>query len=146
MFLHHVRINCYHPQTKFVKVIFLHMSVILSMGGMCGRGACMVGGVHGGKGSMHGGGTCVVAGGCMWWQGGMHGGRGGAWWWGVCVEAGMCGGRGVCVVAGGACMVAEGGVHGGRGACMVAGGMCGIQRDMVNERAVRILLECILVL
>ena len=34
-----------------------------------------------------------------------------------------------------------------RGACMVAGGgMRRIRRDTVNERAVRILLECILVL
>ena len=61
--------------------------------------------------------------------------------WG-CVAGGMHGaGR-----AWGACMV------GGGGACM-AGGVCGgggrvwqIQRDTVNERAVRILLECILVL
>ena len=87
---------------------------------------------------------------------------------------------GVCMVAGGACMVApEGecvwlltggacmvtpkggmrgcsrGVHGFfgdmhgffRGACMVfsGGGMRRIRRDTVNERAVRILLECILV-
>ena len=28
---------------------------------------------------------------------------------------------------------------------MVVGGMCGIRRDAVNERAVRILLECMLV-
>ena len=38
----------------------------------------------------------------------------------------------------GACMAVE-------GACMVAGGLRGIRRDTVNERAVRILLECILV-
>ena len=72
------------------------------------------------------------------------------------------------MVAGGACMVARGhacmvatGVHGcwGEGACVVAGGVCvvarghawlwgvhRIRRDTVNERAVRILLECILVL
>ena len=76
-----------------------------------------------------------------------------------------------CVVAPGGCMVALegawllwGGMHGFFwGACMVApGGVCGffrgvacmvfpgggvhrIQRDTVNERAVRILLECILV-
>ena len=45
-----------------------------------------------------------------------------------------CGGhawlRGVCVVAG--------------GKCGCGGGMCGIRRDTVDERAVRILLECIL--
>ena len=80
--------------------------------------------------------------------------------------------RGVCMVAGGACMVARGHVHGCGGMCMVSGGMCGcgehawlqggmcgcggtcmvvgggmhrIQRDTVNEWAVCILLECILV-
>ena len=53
---------------------------------------------------------------------------------------------GACVVAWGACMVA-GGMCGCRGACMVAGGHVWLPggRDMVNERAVRILLECILV-
>ena len=46
---------------------------------------------------------------------------------------GMCGKRGECLV--------KGGVHGkGRG------GVRGIQRDTINERAVRILLECNLVL
>ena len=66
------------------------------------------------------------------------------------------------MVAQGACMVALGGMHGcSGGACMVfLGGMHGffwgtcmffpggihrIQRDMVNERAVCILLQCILV-
>ena len=53
--------------------------------------------------------------------GGMHGCRGG-----VSVVAG------VCVWLWGACVV-------------VGGGMCGTRRDTVNERAVRILLECILV-
>ena len=47
------------------------------------------------------------------------------WWWGL---GGMCGGRG----------------HAWWwGACMV-GGVHGIRRDIVNERAVHILLECIL--
>ena len=75
----------------------------------------------------------------------------------------MCG-WGACVVVGGmhgcgaACMVA-GDMHGcGRvrvwlqrgcvwlwGACMVVGGVHRIRRDTVNEREVRILLECILV-
>ena len=57
------------------------------------------------------------------------------------------------VVAGGvwlqgACMVVGGGMHGcpGEGACVVAGGdVRRIRRDTVNERAVRIILECILV-
>ena len=56
------------------------------------------------------------------------------------------------------CGCSRGGVHGcSRGACMVAlGGACVVAlggrawdttryRDMINERAVRILLECILV-
>ena len=86
-------------------------------GGMCGRGACMVGGVCGGG---------------HVWQGGMHGGMcGGHAWQEACMAGGMC----------------------GRGACVVVGGMHGrphmphwqILRDTVNERAVRILLECILV-
>ena len=49
-------------------------------------------------------------------------------------------------------MVAGGMAVGGWGACMVArgqawcwGGMRGIRQNTVNERAVRILLECILV-
>ena len=37
------------------------------------------------------------------------------------------------------------GLCGCRGACVVVGGMSRIRQDMVNERAVRILLECILV-
>ena len=64
----------------------------------------------------------------------------------------------MCVVApGGVCVVTPGGGGGHAwllwGACMVfsrgvrgfLGGMHRIRRDMVNERAVRILLECILV-
>ena len=47
---------------------------------------------------------------------------------------GVCGCQGACMVAGGACVVAGG------------GGVRRIWRDTVNERAVRILLECILVL
>ena len=70
----------------------------------------------------------------------------------------MRGCRGVCVVAGGmrgyrghawlqgACVVDERG-HAWlpRGACVVVGDVHRIRRDTVNERAVRILLECILV-
>ena len=69
------------------------------------------------------------------------------------------GGRRAWLQGGGACMVGgcawlkEGGVHGcGGGACVAVGGMRGggggmhgIRRDTVNERPVRILLECILV-
>ena len=46
--------------------------------------------------------------------------------------------------AGGVCIVV-GGMHGGGGHALWQGDMRGIQRDTVNERAVRILLECILV-
>ena len=85
-------------------------------------------------------GACVVGRACM--------AVGHAWQWGHELQGGVCGG-GACVAVG--CM------H-GRGAC-VAGG-CAWQGDMrgkgacmagghawhtVNERAVRILLECILV-
>ena len=77
--------------------------------------------------------------------GGMRGcGGGHAWLWrGACVVGGMhgCGGVhgwGVCG-CGGACVVAGG--H-----AWLWGGMHRIRRDMVNERVVRILLECILVL
>ena len=93
---------------------------------------------------MHGcqGGMCGCQGEHAWLQGGMrgcHGGcvvaRGHVW-----LPGGVCGCQGACVVARGACVVAGGGgMHG----CW--GGMHWIQRDTVNERAVRILLECILV-
>ena len=66
--------NFTHPQTKIATVMFLQVSVCPRGGGVCGRGACVAGGVHGGGHA---------------WQ---------------------------------------------------------ILRDTVNERAVRILLECILVL
>ena len=121
-------IHCYRPQTKFAKVMFLQVSV-------CPQG-----------------GACVVAGGHAWW-------RGCAWQRGACLA------KGTCMAKGGPCM-AKGGVHGKGGACMVKGhvwqrrGMCGEggmakegcvwdttrYGDTINERAVRILLECILVL
>ena len=107
---------------------------------------------------MRGSGGCVVPGGHAWLLGGvcvwLPGGR--AWFWGARVCAFMA--------PGGACVVAMGGVHGCWGACVVAvqlvGGACWllgghawllggcmhrIRRDTVNERAVRILLECILI-
>ena len=132
------------------KVIFLHLFVILftvggGMRGCSGGHAWLLrGGVCGcSGGGMHGcsGGMCGCSG------GGMHGCSGGHVWllWGGCAW----------LLRGGACMVA-------RGACVVAqGGMCGCSWggawffrggpawffpwDTVNERAVRILLECILV-
>ena len=84
-------------------------------------------------GGLHGcWGACVVA------LGGMHGCLGG-----------MRGCSGACVVApGGHVWFLLGGMHGFfRGACMVfsRGGMHRIRWDMVNEWAVHILLECILV-
>ena len=102
--------------------------------------------------SVHGGGVCVVAlGVCV-----VALERGHAWLLGGCVVAPgghACLLRGACMVAPeGACMVAPGG-------CMVAPGecMCGCSGgvgghtwdttrygDTINERAVRILLECIL--
>ena len=62
---------------------------------------------------------------CVWW---------GHPWWGVCDEGHAW--QGACM-AGRACM--PGGMHGG-------GRVWQTPRDTVNERAVRILLECILVL
>ena len=90
-------------------------------------------------GGMHGWGACVVAGGHawlpggLWLWGGMHG-------WGACMVAGGHAWLPGCAWLSGACVVCQGGVHG------LPGGMRGIRRDTVNERAVRILLECILVL
>ena len=85
---------------------------------MCGRGACVVGGVVEGHA-----------------------------WWGTCVVGGMCG-RGAYMVGGmrdrGAC-VAGGHVVGGhawQGECMARGHVWQEKRPL--QRAVRILLECIL--
>ena len=98
--------------------------------------------------------VCVCPRGGHAWQGGMRGGGmhggGHAWqghaWWGVCM-AGSVHGRGACMARG---HVWQGGVHGGGHAWQ--GGACHpcppqILRlwHTVNERAVRILLECILV-
>ena len=63
-------------------------------------------------------------------------------------RGGVCGCQGACMVARGCAWLPGGmcGCPGGWGACMVAGGgVRRIRRDTVNERAVRILLECILV-
>ena len=117
----------YRPQTKFAKVMFSQVSVCPQGGGCAWPGRGIVGKV------MHGTGHA--------WQGACMAGRH-AW-------------QGACVV--GACM-AVGGMHGRWG------GMCGrghvwqgghvwhtcpppwqILWDTVNERVVRILLECIFV-
>ena len=92
----------------------------------------------------------------MWLQGGGHGCGGGHVWLpgGACVAAGGHASGGM--HGWGACMV-TGGMHGCRGHVWLWGDMHGcrghvwlwgmhrIQRDMVNERVVHILLECILV-
>ena len=152
---------CYRPQTKFVKVMFLHLSVSHSVH----RGACMVGGMHGCGGHVWLLGVCMVAGGvCGYWGAcvvvrGMHGCQGLCGCRGVCmVMGGMCGCWGACMVAEGWHVWLQGGMRGcGRGHAWLVGGhawlpggacrggMRGIQQDTVNERAVSILLECILV-
>ena len=68
------------------------------------------------------------------WQGGMHGG--GCPWWGVSM-VGVCVWQAVACVVGGVWQEAY--MAGVRRAYQIL-------RDTVNERAVRILLECILVL
>ena len=87
-------------------------------------------------------GVCMVAlGGHVWLLpgGSMHGFFGGRAWfflgcawyfWGVCM-----------VFSRGRVWFFWGGMHG-----FFQGGMCRIRRDTVNERALRILLECILVI
>ena len=113
-------------------------------GDMCG---CSWG-VHGCLGGMCGcsqGGACMVApGGCAC-QGGMHGKRDG-----MHGEGGVCGKGGVCMAKGG--VHGEGGACMAKGACVVKGGRCAWYAASPPEirpviaRAVRILLECILVL
>ena len=82
------------------------------------------------------------------WRGGVCV-AGGHAWWGVCM-VGVCAWWGGHVWQGVGGMCGRGGMHGGRhawwgGACMAGGRAWQILRDTVNERAVRILLECILV-
>ena len=76
-------------------------------------------------------------------KGGMHGKRGCMAKGGLCGKGGHVWQRGACMAKGG--MRGEGGVHDERGeACMV----CTLpfyEIWLVNARAVRILLECILV-
>ena len=112
--------------------------------------------------SVHGGGACVVTGGMhgdrghVWLQGAC-GCRGHAWLWGAWLWGAWLWGAWLwgawlwgCAWLQRACMVV-GGVPGCWGACMVGGcawwqeGVHGIRQDTVNERVVRILLECILV-
>ena len=133
--------------------MFLHLSVSHSVhkgGGQVWQGgvwgACMVGGAWQGGvcgGGVHGRGRAWGHAwwGCAWWWvaggvrgGGVHG-RGRAWgraWWGC------------------AWWWVAGGVRGGWGACVVGGvRIMHVPQHhkirLVNARAVRILLECILV-
>ena len=101
------------------------------VGGMHGRGCAgwgtsMVGGGVHGRGHAWWGGACVER--LHAWQGDLHG-RGHVWQ-GMCIAGGVCG-RGACVACVAGVCVAE-------GAC-VAG-------ETVTTAAVRILLECILVI
>ena len=140
----------------------MHGRGVHGRGGMCGRGACMAGG-HAWLGCVHGRGACMagvyMAGGHAW-LGCVHGRgacmagvymAGGMCGWGVCMaggghasQGGVCG-WGACMAEGLAFMAGghawQGGMHGGGGACVPQQ----ILRDTVNERAVRILLECILI-
>ena len=95
-------------------------------GGMCGCWRACV--VAGGRDAWLQGGVCGCA--HAWLLGGMCGCQG-------ALPGGMHAGRGACVVVGG--------VHGCRGHAWLWGGGGQLQRDTVNERTVRILLECILV-
>ena len=86
------------------------------------------------RGGMHGeGGTCVAKGACVA-KGEVRGGGGHVWWRGACVVKGAC--------------MAKGAVH-GEGGCAWAARppprVSYYEIRSVNARAVRILLECILV-
>ena len=144
--------------------MFLHMSVILSTGGMHAffGGACVLfsGGMcaffQGGQVCFFRGHVCFFPGGYMlfpggayFFQGGMHAFFGGHVWFFLGGMRGFF--REVCMVfSRGACMVFFWEVMCGfsGGACMVFSGGCAwfFSGDTVNERVVRILLECILVL
>ena len=129
--------NCYRPQTKFAKVMFLYLSVSHSVhrggsvhgtGGMCGGGhawqdhTCPLPCIHPWEGGMCGGrGACVVGGGHVWWEGGMCGGRGHVWLGGM--HGRGVGRRGALMMGGyvGACVV--GAMH-GKGACVAGWCAC----------------------
>ena len=140
----------YRPQTKFAKVMFLQVSVCPQRGGdMCG---CSGGG--GGCAWLLRGHEWLLGGHAWLLRGGMHGCSGGHAWFFL---------GGVHVFFRGHAWFFPGGMHGffpgghgffwGGHAWFFLGGMHGfflgghhrIRRDTVNEQAVRILLECILV-
>ena len=110
------------------------------VGGMCGWGGFVAGGMHGQR-------VCV-AGGHVWWGHVWQGAYmvGGHVWPGACMVGGVCG-RGACVAGGHAWPGGQGDAW--RGVCMThmppAPGQTLRLRHTVNERALRIILECILV-
>ena len=119
-------LKCYYrPQRSWGKVMFSQACVILFT-----REACVVAG--GGHAWLPGG-YAWLLGGHAWLLGGMHGCQGVCGCWGVCMV------KGACIVKG--AYMAKGGVHGEGGHVwdMMR------YRDTINERAVHILLECILV-
>ena len=86
----------YRPQRSCGKVMFSQATGVcdsVHRGAMCGRGVCVVGGMHG-RGHVWRG-ACVAVGSCMAggghaWQGGMHG-RGHVWQ--GAVQGRVCGGN-----------------------------------------------------
>ena len=112
---HLSHLNYYRPQRSWGKVIFSE--------------TCVKNSVH--RGGMHGkGGHAWPRGAC---QGGMHG-------MGACMAGGVCG-EGHVWQGGHACWGCA-----WQGVCMAGGGHAWqILQDTVNEQAVHILLECILV-
>ena len=121
--------------------MFLQVCLILFMGG---HAWLLWGSIRG----CSGGHAWLLRGACMVALGGVHGCYGGHVW---LLQGGAC-----MVAPGGACVVAMGGMCGCSGGCMgAAGGHVWLlwgdvwdmmkYGDMINERAVRILLECILV-
>ena len=151
-------IHYYRPQRSWDMEIFSEACVKNSVhrrkcvvGGCVWQGACVVGGCMVGGHVWQG---CVCGRGCAWWE---------ACIWGACMAGG-----GTCMAGGhawqGACMawhmhgrghvwwgawMAGGcvwqGMSAWQGACMAGGHVWQILQDMLNERAVHILLECILV-
>ena len=116
--------------------MFLHVSVIHSVHG---------GGVRGCSGGGH---AWLLRGGMRGCSGGMRGCS-----WGECMVS--LGGHAWLLLGG--VWLLPGGMHGCSGVCGFSGGACVVApgghvwdttryADMVNERAVHILLECILVL
>ena len=161
----------YRLQTKFAKVMFLQVSVCPHWGGCAwfylgGHAWFYSEGMHGFIRGVHGfirGAWVVLLGGHAWFYSGacvvLFGGRVWFYWgdmrgfiWGACMVLF----RGACMVLfrGGMCGFIQGGcmrvLFGGH-AWFYLGGSAWffqffrIQWDTVNERAVRILLECILV-